>query len=89
MLVKLLFSTKISVSGEFVVQPGHFCAPNTKMTSTILDEAKLECLNDASCAMFYEDCAYPRFRKCYGDVYVQHSQCGSLGPSILYTKGNM
>ena len=83
-------STKISVSEEYTVQTGHFCDPNTNMTSTTLDEAKLECSNDESCAMFYEDCAYPRFRKCSENVYVEESQCGEqLGPSILYTKGNM
>ena len=90
MFAKCLLSTKISVSGEFTVQTGHFCDPNTNMTSTTLDEAKKECMNDESCAMFYEDCAYPRFRKCSDNVYVEESQCGEqLGPSILYTKGNM
>ena len=90
MLAKFLLSTKIYVSGEFTVQTGHFCDPNTNMTSTTLEEAKLECLNDESCTMFYEDCAYPRFRKCSDDVYVEESQCGEqLGPSILYTKGKM
>ena len=90
MLAKFLLSTKIYVSGEFTVQNGHFCDPNTNMTSTTLEEAKLECLNDESCTMFYEDCAYPRFRKCSDDVYVEESQCGEqLGPSILYTKGKM
>ena len=85
--------TNISNIGEFTVTPGFYCHPNTNMTAKNLVEAKLECLNDLTCDMFYRVCNYSRFRKCNNFAkaeYQEPSLCGHiLGNSTLYTWSNI
>ena len=91
--LKILFQneclTNISNIGEFTITPGYYCHQNTNMTSTNLVDAKLECLNDLTCDMFYRVCNYSRFRKCNNFAkaeYQEPSLCGHiLGNSTLYT----
>ena len=63
------------------------------MTATNLVDAKLECLNDLTCDMFYRVCNYSRFRKCNNFAkaeYQEPSLCGHiLGNSTLYTWSNI
>ena len=61
------------------------------MSSKDIDAAKIECLDDQSCHMFYRVCSYSEFRKCddnAGTAYEEPSTCGLFGPSTLYKKGN-
>ena len=73
---------------DFDEKPGYFCHANTNMTSTTLEDAKRECHEDESCNSFYQVCEYDRFRKCNDTAYMEDSECGELGLSDLYIKGN-
>ena len=83
----------VFILGGFTTQPGYYCHPNTNMAAENLNDAQLECLNDQSCDMFYRVCNSSRFRKCNNSAkaeYEEPSTCGDIiGPSSLYTRGNV
>ena len=81
------------ILGDFTINPGYYCHPNTNMTAENLIEAKQLCLTDQSCDSFYRVCNYSKFRKCNNTaktVYEEPSTCGDIiGQSTLYKRGNI
>ena len=54
------------------------------MAARKLDEAKYECQNNASCKMFFDECAGGHhFEVCTDTESIKPADCGS----ILYIKG--
>ena len=55
------------------------------MSSTNLNDARLECSNDINCDIFYDECNLgTKFTSCANGPKLSYSYCGSM----TYSKGN-
>lgn len=69
---------------SYMATNNKYCNLYEEMTSSRLDEAKQECLNDPTCSRFLYSCSTQKYYKCTASSGLSFSGCGS----IVYTKGN-
>ena len=65
---------------------GYYGNERITMSSKNLEDAKLECIHNRDCAMFYDYCGEGnKFLYCHSSADAQRSYCGA----VLYKKGKI